>query len=221
LQRQWSGGSNLFSPPCIQRAACRVVESITPNLLEISMNTKLILSTAAVALLSACASSGSMAPMAPYNQMSIPDAVKVPDGHKVAMETVGVGEITYECRVKAGTGTADQMEWVFAGPDAALKDRSGRMVGKYFGPPATWQAADGSKITGKQLAIAPAGAGNIPYQLVQANPAMGMGAMNGVSYVQRVAIRGGVAPSQICAPSNAGQRLIVKYQADYIFWKPA
>ena len=31
------------------------------------------------------------------------------DGHKVAMETVGVGEITYECRVKAGTGTVDQM----------------------------------------------------------------------------------------------------------------
>jgi Protein of unknown function (DUF3455) len=189
-----------------------------------SMNTKLILSAAAVALLSACASSGPMAPMtmaAPYSQMALPDAVKVPDGHKVAMETVGVGEITYECRVKAGTGTVDQMEWVFVGPDAALNDRGGRMVGKYFGPPATWQSADGSKLTGTQVAVAPAGAGNIPHQLVKANPAMGAGTMTGVSYIQRTATQGGVAPSQICAPGNAGQRLIVKYQADYIFWQPA
>ncbi|CDS53518.1 FIG00953527: hypothetical protein [Polaromonas sp. CG9_12] len=34
-------------------------------------------------------------------QDSLPDAVKVPAGHKVAMETVGVGKITYECRDKA------------------------------------------------------------------------------------------------------------------------
>ena len=186
------------------------------------MNTKLILSAAAVALLSACASSGPMAPMtmaAPYSQMALPDAVKVPDGHKVAMEPVGAGEITYECRVKAGT--ADQMEWFFAGPAAGLKDRSGKLVGSYYGPPATWQSADGSKLTGTQVAVAPAGAGNIPHQLVKANPAMGAGAMTGVSYIQRTATKGGVAPSQICAPSNAGQRIVVQYQADYIFWKPA
>ena len=35
-------------------------------------------------------------------QTALPDAVKVPDGHKVVLETVGVGEITYECRDKAG-----------------------------------------------------------------------------------------------------------------------
>ncbi|WP_310460476.1 DUF3455 domain-containing protein [Sphaerotilus sp.] len=185
------------------------------------MNTKLILSAAAVALLSACASSGPMTPMMPFSQMALPDAVKVPDGHKVAMETVGAGEITYECRVKAGTGTVDQMEWFFVGPAAGLKDRSGKMVGSYYGPPATWQSADGSKLTGMQVAVAPASAGNIPHQLVKANPAMGAGAMTGVSYIQRTATRGGVAPSQVCAASNAGQRITVQYQADYIFWTPA
>lgn len=188
------------------------------------MNTKLILSTAAIAALSACATPSSMAPMAtmmPFSQMALPDAVKVPDGHKVAMETVGAGEITYECRVKAGTGTADQMEWFFVGPAAGLKDRSGKMVGTYYGPPATWQANDGSKVTGMQVAVAPASAGNIPHQLVKANPAMGAGAMAGVSYIQRTATKGGVAPSQVCAASNAGQRIVVQYQADYIFWQPA
>ena len=36
-------------------------------------------------------------------------------------------------------------------------------------PPATWQALDGSKITGKQLAVSPSGEGNILLQFVQAN----------------------------------------------------
>ncbi|RZI80080.1 MAG: hypothetical protein EOP15_19740, partial [Pseudomonas sp.] len=42
-------------------------------------------------------------------QMGLPDAVKVPDGNKVMMETVGVGEITYECRDKVDA--AGQTEW--------------------------------------------------------------------------------------------------------------
>ena len=153
---------------------------------------------------------------AAFDQASLPDAVKVPAGHKVTMETVGVGEITYECRAKKDA--ADQFEWVFAGPDAKLLDRAGKQVGKYYGPPATWESNDGSKLTATQLAVAPGGMGNIPLQLVKANPAMGMGAMQGVAYIQRVDTKGGVAPATACAAGNAGQKQIVKYQADDIFW---
>ncbi|SAI69435.1 Protein of uncharacterised function (DUF3455) [Bordetella ansorpii] len=171
--------------------------------------------TAAVAtigLLSACGAMSSMA----YDQSSLPAEVKVPSGNRVAWETVGRGDITYECKAnKAG-----QPEWTFAGPDAVLEDRMGKQVGKYYGPPATWEAMDGSKITGTQVAVAPAGTGNLPYQLVKANPAMGNGAMTGVTYVQRVALKGGVAPmSPACTSASMGQRTVVKYQADYIFWK--
>lgn len=42
--------------------------------------------------------------------------------------------------------------------------------------------------------------------------------MSGVSYIQRVAIKGGVAPMTDCSAANKGKREIVKYQADYIFW---
>ena len=56
---------------------------------------------------------------------------------------MGVGEITYECRAKAGA--SDAFEWVFVGPDAKLMDRSGKQVGKYYGPPATWEGMDGVK----------------------------------------------------------------------------
>ena len=46
-----------------------------------------------------------------------------------------------------------------------------------------------------------------------------MGVMQGVSYIQRVATRGGVAPAIACGATAAGQRQVVKYQADYIFWR--
>ena len=172
---------------------------------------------AAAALLSAC---GSMMPMAPtYSQAALPDAIKVPAGNKVAMETVGIGEITYECRDKANA--PGMTEWVFVGPSAVLNDRNGKQVGKYYGPPATWESMDGSKLTATQLAVAPSSAGNLPLQLVKTNPAMGSGVMTGVTYIQRVALKGGVAPSSACSPANKGTKEIVKYQADYIFWKAA
>ena len=109
---------------------------------------KSTLATAAVLALTACASD-MRAPAMMYSQASLPDAVKVPAGNKVAMETVGVGQITYECRAKANM--AGQFEWVFVGPDARLLDRSGKQVGKYYGPPATWEALDGSKFTANEL----------------------------------------------------------------------
>jgi hypothetical protein len=89
----------------------------------------------AVSLLAAC---GSMSPMKPmYSQANLPAAVQVPAGNKVAMETVGVGDITYQCSPKKDM--AGQFEWVFVGPDARLNDRGGKQVGKYYGPPATWE----------------------------------------------------------------------------------
>lgn len=172
----------------------------------------------AAAALTACGSMSS--PAAPaFNQSSLPATVQVPAGQRIAMETVGAGDITYECRAKKDMPSA--FEWVFVGPDAKLMDRSGKVVGRYYGPPATWESNDGSKVTATQLAVAPASAGNIPLQLVKANPAMGMGAMQGVTYIQRVATQGGVAPAVACTATNAGQKQVVKYQADYIIWKAA
>lgn len=165
-------------------------------------------------VLAACAPMATM-----YSQDALPESVKVPSGHKVAMQTVGVGDIAYECRVKKDM--AGQFEWSFVGPDAVLNDRSGMKIGKYYGPPATWENADGSKVTGAQVAVAPAGAANIPYQLVKANPASGSGAMTGVTYIQRIATVGGIAPAMTCDAGKLGTKQNVRYQADYIFWKAA
>lgn len=148
------------------------------------MNAKRFLCTVSTTLAATCLL---VTVPAAYAQTDLPDTIRVPDGHKIALETVGTGEITYECRDKANA--IGQTEWTFVGPKAVLNDRNGIQVGTYFGPPATWQAKDGSKITGTQLAVAPSGTGDLPYQLVKANPAEGKGAMNGVSYIQRVAIK--------------------------------
>ena len=178
------------------------------------------LSLAALSAAVVLAGCGSMGPAQPlFMQDKLPDTVKVPAGNKVAMETVGVGEITYECRDKANAPGMN--EWVFVGPSAVLNDRSGKQVGKYYGPPATWEAMDGSKLTATQLAVAPSAAGSLPFQLVKANPAMGSGAMTGVTYIQRVALKGGVAPASECSAAQKGMKEVVKYQADYIFWKAA
>jgi hypothetical protein len=181
--------------------------------MQTSQTTVVAAAVATALMLSACAG------MSKFDQQGLPAAVQVPTGHRVAMETVGAGEITYECKAKKDA--ADQFEWTFIGPDAVLSDRSGKAVGKYFGPPATWQSNDGSKLTATQLAVAPAGAGNIPYQLVKANPSVGSGEMFGISHIQRVATKGGVAPAAPCAAANAGSKQKVQYQADYIFWKAA
>jgi hypothetical protein len=179
------------------------------------------LAVPAAALLAACGSMSSpgAGPMA-FSQAQLPPTIQVPAGHRVAWETVGKGDIAYECRDKANA--PGQLEWTFVGPDAKLWDRSGKVVGKYYGPPATWEANDGSKLTATQLAVAPSTAGALPYQLVKANPAMGQGAMSGVTYIQRVKLSGGVAPAGMaCTAANKGQKTTVPYQADYIFYKAA
>lgn len=131
--------------------------------------------------------------------------------------TTDAGKITYECREKKDM--AGSHEWVFVSPVAMLHDASGKAVGRYFGPPATWVSNDGSSVTGAQVAVAPASAGAIPLQLVKANPATGQGSLSGITFVQRVATQGGVAPSQPCVAGNKGSQQVVTYKADYVFWK--
>lgn len=177
----------------------------------------LTLSLLALASVGAC-SSMSPAPMAmKVDNSALPDSVRVPTGHQQIMAALGAGEISYECRAKKDMAGA--FEWVFAGPVATLS-MNGKTVGKYYGGP-TWEANDGSKVTGKQVAMAPGGAGNIALQLVKAEPAMGTagGAMQGISYIQRLNTAGGVAPTTVCDAGTAGTRSQVSYQADYVFYR--
>jgi len=174
-----------------------------------TMKNSLLAVAIPVAILTGCAT-----PM--YLQEGLPAPVQVPAGHAVVLESVGRGQITYECRARKDNTSFD---WVLVGPEAKLTDRQGKQIGRYYGPPATWESADGSKVTGAQVAVTPAAAGSIPLQLVKTNPATGTGAMQGVTFIQRVTTKGGVAPSSSCAAATSGKKENVSYQADYIFYK--
>ena len=140
-----------------------------------------------------------------------------PAGNKAAMTLVGVGTLAYEC--KAVADKPGSFAWTFAGPDAKLLDATKKEVGKYYAGP-TWESNDGSKVTGKQLAVSPGVPGAIPLQLVQAAPATGKGAMTDVTYIQRLNTVGGVAPATpACAAANVGAKTTVGYSADYVFFK--
>ena len=146
-----------------------------------------------------------------------PAEITPPAGNKAVLTLVGVGMLAYEC--KAVADKPGTFAWTFAGPDAKLLDANKKEVGKYYAGP-TWESNDGSKVTGKQLAVSPGVAGAIPLQLVQAAPATGKGAMTDVTYIQRLKTVGGVAPATpVCAAANVGAKTNVGYSADYVFFK--
>jgi len=175
--------------------------------------TAIVTSLTALSTLAACGLYGQM-----VDNSSLPEPVRVPAGQMQSMFTSAVGELTYECREKKDMAGA--YEWAFVGPMATLRNRAGEKVGTYYAGP-TWESLDGSKVTGKQQAVAPGMAGAIPLQLVKANPATGQGAMVGTSYIQRLNTKGGVAPTLACGMGEKGQRQTVAYSADYVFYKPA
>ena len=165
----------------------------------------------------ACAAIAGCAGTTGMTAPEVPAAIAVPAGNKLAFTLKGSGLLNYECRAKADA--PGSFDWALASPDAVLKDRNDALVGKYYGGP-TWEHADGSKVTGKQLAVAPAPtAGNIPWQLVQATPSTGAMTMNGITYVQRINTAAGVAPSEPCNAGTVAAKKQVRYSADYLFYK--
>ncbi|CAN5473534.1 DUF3455 domain-containing protein [soil metagenome] len=168
--------------------------------------------TLAIAGLSCVAAAGCSMPLA---TPVAPDAVMAPAPAKPYLDTLGIGEITYECRETAG-----KFEWAFVGPVATLYDANKKTVGKYYAGP-TWEANDGSKVTGKQVATAPSpNPASIPLQLVKVDPvSSGMAAMNGVSYIQRLDTKKGVPPTMVCDSASKGSSQKVAYEARYVFYR--
>ncbi len=157
-------------------------------------------------------------PAKEYSQDRLAEAIRVPAGNEVVLETTGVGVLNYECRANvAASGT---IGWALASPKADLIDRTGKTVGTYSGPPATWTHMDGSTVVGTQLAISPVvGSNNIALQLSKGTPGAGAGVMQNISFIQRINTKGGQDISLPCTQANIGNKLTLPYQADYIFWK--
>ena len=106
-------------------------------------------------------------------------------------------------------------------PRADLFDQSGAPIGTHFGGidkrlPAGpyWEANDGSRVHGAEPASAP-NPGAIPLLRLAAADTFGNGMFARVSFIQRLATSGGVAPEGAC---EGGKQAEVAYTAQYYFY---
>jgi hypothetical protein len=145
----------------------------------------------------------------------VPESLAPPAGLKRALEANAVGVQIYRCGPPKSTEAAPDAVWNFEAPRATLTDQQGAVVKHYAGP--TWEANDGSKITGKVAARADATEpGAIPWLLLKAESAGAPGRFDKVRAVQRVFTSGGSAPKGAC--TKVGEVLEVPYRATYVFW---
>ncbi|MBY4867339.1 DUF3455 domain-containing protein [Burkholderia anthina] len=134
------------------------------------------------------------------------------------LSTTAAGVQVYTCDYDAG----HKLTWVFQHPEAMLFDSSGTLVVRHGTGP-SWEATDGSRITGKKLAQAPgARPDSIPQLLLAATPAAtdpktATGALAGVRFVQRLDTAGGMPPESACSTEHAVGRF--PYFARYVFLK--
>jgi hypothetical protein len=145
----------------------------------------------------------------------IPAHLQPPAGEHLFLTVQGKGDQVYTCK-QGVTRNA----WYLSAPDAQLFYTDGKPFGKHFAGP-TWQAIDGSRITGKAVADLPSpDANSIPWLLLQVVNHEGTGVLSHATSVQRINTKGGKAPDSGCNATDMGKELRVPYSADYLFYEP-
>jgi hypothetical protein len=170
---------------------------------------------AAFGLLNAIMANGAIADATATND--IPEALSAPAGQALAVSARGVGVQTYQC--SAAKDDARRFSWTLKGPDAKLHDASGKMLGKHYAGP-TWEASDGSKVTGEVIAHDDGpDSSAIPWLLLRAKSSSGPGVFSAILSIQRLHTVGGKAPAGGCDQPHSGKDARVPYSADYRFYK--
>jgi hypothetical protein len=147
---------------------------------------------------------------APLPAAELSDVIKAP-GDILVMTTHAVGAQIYECEFD----TAERLIWQFREPIAALF-ASGKTVGRHYVGP-SWELIDGSVISGKVVASAPAAsASDVPLLRFDVTSRRGQGQLNIITTIKRINTRGGV----LTGPCNAHHALLsVPFAADYAFYQ--
>jgi hypothetical protein len=151
----------------------------------------------------------------PVAAQEVPQQLQPPANEQLLLQVHAKGDQIYTCKSDAA-----QFSWTLKAPDAQLFDKNGKPFGKHFAGP-SWEANDGSRVTGKAVANSPSpDADSIPWLLVTAVSHEGSGVLSRVTSIQRLNTKGGKAPASGCDASHAGQELRVPYSADYSFYAP-
>ena len=145
----------------------------------------------------------------------IPPQLQPPAGEQLLIQVHAKGDQVYIC--KEG---ATEFSWGLKAPDAQIFDKDGKPFGKHFAGP-SWEANDGSRVTGKAVANVPSpDADSIPWLLVNVVSHEGSGVLSRASSIQRLNTKGGKAPASGCDSATAGKEVRVPYSADYLFYAP-
>jgi hypothetical protein len=145
----------------------------------------------------------------------VPAQIEAPANEQLLLQVHAKGDQVYTC--KEGV---TEFAWMLKAPDAQLFDKDGKAFGKHFAGP-SWEASDGSRVTGKAVANAPSpDADSIPWLLVNIISHNGRGVLWSATTVQRINTKGGKAPASGCDAAHAGQEVRVPYSADYLFYAP-
>ena len=151
----------------------------------------------------------------PYSlsAQQLPPQLQPPANEQLLLQVHAKGDQVYTCKSDAA-----QFTWTLKAPDAQLFDKDGKPAGKHFAGP-SWEATDGSRVSGKAVANVPSpDANSIPWLLVKVVAHEGAGVLSSATSIQRLNTKGGNAPASGCDASHVGQELRVPYSADYLFY---
>jgi hypothetical protein len=144
-----------------------------------------------------------------------PKELQPPAGEQLLLEVHAKGDQIYSCKADGG-----QFAWTLKAPDAQLFNKDGKPFGRHFAGP-SWEASDGSRVTGKAVANAPSpDPDSIPWLLLTVVSRNGDGKLTRVTSIQRVNTKGGKAPDSGCDGAHAGQEERAPYTAEYVFFAP-
>jgi hypothetical protein len=147
----------------------------------------------------------------------VPAALNPPVDATLAAALPARGVQIYTCAAAAGGGAP---AWTLKAPHAVL-GKGHDVQAIHFGGP-SWEANDGSVVTGTKVASAAApDTTDIPWLLLQAVTHTGDGVFAGVTWVQRLATENGLAPTTGCDAAHAGAEALAPYAADYFFYRAA
>jgi hypothetical protein len=152
------------------------------------------------------------------NQQRLPEAIRVPAGHKAVLEAQGRGNLLYECQ--AVRRAPYEYAWLLRSPSIKLEDTYGRAIMYYPGPRSRWVHDDGSQVLAREFVETAGDPQNLPLQRATAEPSAVRGALENVTYVQSVRTHGGMVTEKPCTAAGLGMRVSVPYEADYVFWRP-
>jgi len=159
-------------------------------------------------------------------KLTIPASIELPSnlpgGNTRVATFFAEGVQKYKARQKAGSDPA-VYEWVFVAPAASLYDAANTKVGTHSAGP-TWQLSGSTTDSIYAQQFAPPKTATSPDQSgidwLLLMPKIGKtptGIFTDVSYIQRIATKGGKAPTT--APVSASDTIDVYYTAVYRFTK--